>query len=79
MARKQFFFSKAPQNIKELSDLGFTKTNLVFSTSEALKKLKQIKFEDTIIIISLNLYSQFIKDFTKNITHIYTIPKESIF
>ena len=71
--------SEISQNIKELSDLGFTKAKAVNNILEALTELKKIKFEDSIIIIELDLYIQFIKEFNKIITDIYTIPIIVIF
>ena len=76
---EQIINSENFQYIKELSDLGFTKTKIVKSISEVLKELKKIKFEDTIIIIDINLYYQFIKEFIKNLVNIYTIPIIIIF
>ena len=71
--------SEISQNIKELSDLCFTKAKAVNNILEALTELKKIKFEDSIIIIELDLYIQFIKEFNKIITDIYTIPIIVIF
>ena len=76
---EQIINSENFQYIKELSDLGFTKTKIVKSISEVLIELKKIKFEDTIIIIDINLYYQFIKEFIKNLVNIYTIPIIIIF
>ena len=75
----QNIFSEAFQIINELLELGFTKAKLIFNTFKAIEELKKIKFEDTIIIADLNIYSQFIKEFNKNITNIYTIPIIIIF
>ena len=66
--------SEISENIKELSDLGFSKIKEVNSILEALTELKKIKFEDSIIIIELDLYIQFVKEFIKIIKDIFTIP-----
>ena len=45
----------------------------------AIKYIKTIKFKETFIIVSGNLYKDFVKTLKKNYTDIYVIPKIIIF
>ena len=65
--------------LKELKTSNFYKINLFYSIEESINKIKDIKFEETIILISGNLYIQFIEIFQKNINNIYIIPKIIVF
>lgn len=47
--------------------------------SQAIDYLKQIKFEETKIIISWRLYAEFIENFVENIKEINVVPKIIIF
>ena len=42
--------------LKELENSKFYKINLFYSIEEAINKIKNIKFEETIIIVNGNLY-----------------------
>lgn len=56
------------------------KNILPFSNiTDAINKIKEIFFEETIIIVNGKLSLQFIKDFKENLKEIYTIPKIVIF
>ena len=46
---------------------------------DAIKKIKELRFDKTNIIISGSLYSEFIKNFEENLTKIFIIPKIIIF
>ena len=47
--------------------------------SDSLKQIKKIRFEETHIIVSGTLYSEFIKELEENIRDIYVVPKIIIF
>jgi hypothetical protein len=53
--------------LKELENSNFYKINLFYSIEESICKIKNIKFEETIIIVNGDLYIQFIEIFQKNI------------
>ena len=70
---------KINKYLKELEASPFYKIYLLFSIEKAINILKNIRFEETIIIINGNLYIQFIEQFQKNLNYFYTIPKIIIF
>ena len=65
--------------LKELENSKFYKIKLFYSIKESINKIKNIKFEETIIIVNGNIYIKFIETFQKNINNIYIIPKIIIF
>ena len=65
--------------IEELKSLNFYKIKCFKDINEAIDHIKTIEFEETIIIVSGNLYIPFIKSFKNNLNDIYVIPKIIIF
>ena len=65
--------------ISELQSLGYFKIKRFKDIYEALDQIKNIEFEETIIIVSGSLYIPFIQEFKKNLNDIYVIPKIIIF
>ena len=65
--------------IEELESSKFYNINFYNLIEESINKIKTIRFEETIIIISGNLYIKFIELFQKNIKDIYIIPKIIIY
>ena len=47
--------------------------------NKALNHIKYIKFQETKLIISDRLYSQFLKKFKENIIDMYVVPKIIVF
>ena len=70
---------KINKYIKELESSKLYNINLFYLVEESINKIKDIRFEETIIIISGNFYIKFIELFQKNIKDIYIIPKIIIF
>ena len=46
---------------------------------DAVTNLRKIKFDETIIIVSGRLYSEFVEKFKENLLGLYTIPKIIVF
>ena len=46
---------------------------------EAMTDLKEIRFDETIIIVSGRLYSELVEKFKENLLGLYTIPKIIVF
>ena len=70
------------ENTKYIKDLESFKNTRIYpfkDISDSLEKIKTIKFEDTHIIVSGSLYSEFIKKLEENIRDIYVVPKIIIF
>ena len=65
--------------IKELELNVSISFKLFKNIEKAIEKLKEIKFEETKIIISDSLYSKFVKSFKENILKMYIAPKIIIF
>ena len=65
--------------LKEFNKIKTLKIKCFKDNDEAIKYIKAIKFEETNIIISGSLYTQFIENFKENITDIYIIPKIVVF
>ena len=65
--------------IIELESSKLYNINLFYLVEESINKIKDIRFEETIIIISGNFYIKFIELFQKNIKDIYIIPKIIIY
>ena len=63
----------------QLISLGYYKIETFSDINKAIKKIKTIEFEETIIIVSGSLYNQFIEEFKLNLNGIYVIPKIIIF
>jgi len=70
------------ENTKYIKDLESFKNTRIYpfkDISDSLEKIKTIKFEETHIIVSGSLYSEFIKKLEENIRDIYVVPKIIIF
>ena len=70
------------ENTKYIKDLESFKNTRIYpfkDISDSLEKIKTIKFEETHIIVSGSLYSEFIKKLEENIRDIYIVPKIIIF
>ena len=65
--------------VNQLISLGYYKIETFSDINKAIKKIKTIEFEETIIIVSGSLYNQFIEEFKLNLNGIYVIPKIIIF
>ena len=46
---------------------------------EAMSDLKEIRFDETIIIVNRRLYSELVEKFKENLLGLYTIPKIIVF
>ena len=57
--------------INQLISLGYYKIETFSDINKAIKKIKTIEFEETIIIVSGSLYNQFIEEFKLNLNGIY--------
>ena len=66
-------------NIHELGEYNQLKIKCFKEIDRGMEYIKQIQFEETNIIISGELYIQFIKKFIDNLKDIYIIPKIIIF
>jgi len=66
-------------NINELGEYNQLKIKCFKEVDTGMEYIKQIQFEETNIIISGELYIQFIKKFIDNLKDIYIIPKIIIF
>ena len=65
---------------KELRAINSIKYLRLFkSVDEAMTYLKEIKFDETIIIVSGRLYSELVEKFKENVLDIYTVPKIIVF
>ena len=65
---------------KELRAINSVKFLKLFkNTEEAIIYLKEIRFDETIIIVSGRLYTEFVEKFKENLLEIYTIPKIIVF
>ena len=64
---------------KELESMNSFNVKLFKKVLEAINYLKTIKFEETKIIISGRLYSEFVKSFKENMQEMYVIPIIIIF
>ena len=65
--------------ITEIETLKYYKIKKFGNIKESIIEIKKIEFEETIIVISGELYINFIEQFKKNIKDIYIIPKIIIF
>ena len=65
--------------LKELETYSFFKIKCFTNVNEAINKIKKIEFEESYIIVSGRLYSEFIKKFKENLKDICIIPKIIIF
>ena len=65
--------------VKELEELGYKKLRLFETVNDAFDYMKSILFDDTKIIVSGGLFSEFINTFKANIKDICFIPKIIIF
>ena len=64
---------------KKLKSMNMGSVGLFTEIGESIDYLKKIKFNDTKIIISGRLYSDFIKNFKVNILDMYIAPKIIVF
>ena len=65
--------------IDSLNSIGMFKIKFFRDIENSIELIKIIQFEDTFIIISSNLYDDFINIFKENLNNIYIIPKIIIF
>ena len=65
--------------LKEIESLGYYKINFYKNINEAIMQIKNIEFEETIIIVKGDLYFEFIEKFQDNLKNFYIIPKIIIF
>lgn len=71
-------YKKFTEELKSFSKLFFN-VRLLKNVDEAIERMKYILFEETKIIISDNLYPEFIKQFNDNINNMCFAPKIIIF
>ena len=65
---------------KELRAINSVKSLKLFKNiEEAITYLKEIRFDETIIIVSGRLYAELVEKFKENLLEIYTIPKIIVF
>ena len=77
------------QNVDNYINIGYAKElrainsvkylKLFKNTEEAIIYLKEIRFDETIIIVSGRLYAELVEKFKENLLEIYTIPKIIVF
>ena len=65
------------KDLREMSSIQFLR--LYKNTEDAIANLKKIKFDETIIIVSGRLYSEFVAKFKENLLGLYIIPKIIVF
>ena len=65
------------KDLRAMNSIQFLR--LYKNTEDAITNLKKIKFDETIIIVSGRLYSEFVGKFKENLLGIYTIPKIIVF
>ena len=69
-----------PLYAKDLSAMNSIKfLRLCKNTENAMAYLKEIKFDETIIIVSGRLYSELVEKLKENLLGLYTIPKIIVF
>lgn len=61
--------------LNELKSNGVIKIQCYDNLVEAMDYIKQIKFEETIIIVNWEIYNNFIKLFKENCININLVPK----
>ena len=71
-------YKKFTEELKSFNKLFFN-VRLLKNVDEAIERMKYILFEETKIIISDNLYPEFIKQFNENINNMCFAPKIIIF
>ena len=64
---------------KEIAENNFLKVKLFKNVSESMEYIKEIKFQETEIIINGGFYSEFVHKFKENIANMYLAPKIIIF
>ena len=64
---------------KELESIGLLINKLFKGIDEAINHMKSIKFQETIVIISDRLYSEFVEKFKENIKDMCVAPKIIVF
>ena len=65
---------------KELRAINSVKFLRLFkNTEEAITYLKEIRFDETIVIVSGRLYAEFVEKFKEHLLEIYAIPKIIVF
>ena len=77
------------QNVDNYINIGYAKElrainsvkflKLFKNTEEAITYLKEIRFDETVIIVSGRLYAELVEKFKENLLEIYTIPKIIVF
>ena len=67
------------QYLKELESTGLLNIRLFKEIDKAINHMKYIEFQETKVIISGKLYSEFVKKFKENIINMCVAPKIIIF
>ena len=77
------------QNVDNYINIGYAKElrainsvkylKLFKNTEEAMTYLKEIRFDETVIIVSGRFYAELVEKFKENLLEIYTIPKIIVF
>ena len=70
---------KINKYLKEFESLGYYKNKFFRNIEEAIEQIKNIEFEETIIIINEKIYINFIEYFQKNIKEISIIPQKLLY
>ena len=65
--------------LKNIESNNSLKVQAFKNTDDALNYMKNLKFQETKVILSGRLYSKFIKDFKENLTEIFIVPKIIVF
>ena len=65
--------------LKNIESNNSLKVQAFKNTDDALNYMKNLKFQETKVILSGRLYSKFIKDFKENLKEIFIVPKIIIF
>ena len=65
--------------LKELENSKYYKINIYNSLEESINQIKNIRFEETIIVVDGSIFIKFIEMFQQNISNIYIVPKIIIF
>ena len=65
--------------LKNIESNNSLKVQAFKNTDDALNYMKNLKFQETKVILSGRLYSKFIKDFKENLKEIFVVPKIIVF
>ena len=65
--------------IDQLRSIGFKQIKLCKDVEDSISYLEEIRFEETIVILSGKIYIEFIEKFKEHLKNIFVIPKFVIF